>query len=112
LAIFRAGRTVSAKVSLRPRELANTAITRETQQFTWRGLLLGACREGAGVKILEIAADSPLAGEVKVGDVLASVADQPVRCVTDLLDVLATASVEQCRIKLANGEAQVTTARE
>lgn len=113
LSVQHNGRPITVRVNLRPRELTTAAVTRDTQQFTWRGMLLGARPDGAGVTVLEVAGDSPMVKEVKVGDVLSAVADQPLHSVTDLLEILAQVPMEQCRIKLADQRnAMVTTARE
>jgi S1-C subfamily serine protease len=113
LSVQRNGKQASFKVSLRPREMAGSAVTRETQRFTWRGLLLGTRTNGPGIEVLAVESDSPLGDQVKQGDVLASIGDQPLTSVSDLLDALAKLPSERCILKVAeHGVPQVSTARE
>ena len=111
--VHRSGKPAKLAVTLRPRALASAPVTRETQRFTWRGLLLGSRPAHNGVVILAIETDSPLAGKVKQGDVLESIGGIALKTLPELLDVLGSVPFEQCAVKVASKQPEpVVSARE
>jgi hypothetical protein len=90
--------------------VAAKPVTSERQRFFWRGLLLGPAVQG-GVAILAVDAKSPLASQVKEGDILESLGGVALNQLPDVLDVLARLSAEQCSVKIAK-PAPVVSVRE
>lgn len=98
--VYRGGQAITLQFRPRQREVANLPVTRQSQRFFWRGLLLGPAAQG-GVAILAVDAASPLASQVKKGDVLESLGGSRLRHLGDVLDVLAKHSAAECGIKIA-----------
>ncbi|QOV88131.1 S1C family serine protease [Humisphaera borealis] len=108
--VYRGGKSVAVKLRPRQREVASAPVTIERQRFFWRGLQLGPAARG-GVAVVSVDAQSPLAGQVKKGDVLESLAGIALRHLPDVLDVLSQHSAAECGIKVST-PGTVVSARE
>ena len=110
--VHRSGKPVTITLKLRPREVAAAPVTTERQRFFWRGLMLGTAAQGGGVIVLAIDAKSPLAGQVKQGDLIESVGGVLLKSVPGILDALARVPMEQCAVKVAAAPSPVVSVRE
>ena len=101
LTVRRDGRETTCSVTLRKRNLAPSAITKDTRRFRWEGLLLGPIPQNwqpktgpkpkEGLVVLAVTKSSRFAGEksqIREGDVILSIAGKILADVTDLQMVL------------------------
>jgi serine protease Do len=101
LTLMRDGRQTTCSVFLRKRNLAPSAITRDTRRFRWEGLLLGPIpqnwpakngpRPKEGLVVLAVSKSSRFVKEksqIQEGDVILSIAGKVLADVTDLQKVL------------------------
>ena len=99
--VQRAGKPATVAVTLKARELAVAPVTRQTQRFTWRGLLLGSrSTSEAGVVVVGVEPGSPLAGTVKPGDVVEALGGFNLATLSDVVEALAHVPMEKCAVKV------------
>ena len=116
LVLRRDGKAMTIDVATRKRQLPALAITRETQRFRWRGMLLGPIpanwdsgsnkdkRASGGVMVLGIDANSPAVKEgIATGSVITAIGGRAVASVVDVQRIINDVPPEQCRIELHNG---------
>jgi serine protease Do len=104
--IRRDGKQMTVQLKLRPRESTAAPVTRVSQRFVWRGVTLGTSATG-GVTVVAVDARSPLAGNVKPGDIVTSFAGRNVTGLTDLMDILRAVPMAKCNIDFAGVVATV-----
>jgi S1-C subfamily serine protease len=123
LAIVRDGKSMLVSVTLKRRVNTAVAVTRDTQRYRWRGLVLGPIpgnwdfgkskRPDCGMMVLGVSANSPLASKVTVGSIVTAIAGKPLREIQDLQAILNDTPSENCNIELAGGsEPQVAAMKE
>jgi serine protease Do len=118
--IYRGGaETVS--VNLRPRPTPPQTVTRDSQRFRWRGMLLGpipagwdfrpAKKPASGVMVIGIDAKSPMNGDgIKAGSVITAVAGKLVHSISELQRIINDTPATQCRVEMANPTSAVVAA--
>jgi len=118
LTYYRKDKLKTAEVTLKRREIAAAAVTRESRRMRWRGMLLGPIpaqwnfegtpRPEKGLMVIAIDANSPYAKEgVAQGAVITSVAGVAVGDVTDLQRVINEVPPEQWALQTAGGREAV-----
>jgi serine protease Do len=99
VAYYRKDKLRATDVTLRRRELASAAVTRESRRLRWRGMLLGpipakwdygaAKKPEKGVMVIGIDPKSPFAAEgVAQGSVITAIGGESVADVTDVQRVI------------------------
>jgi serine protease Do len=120
LTVVREGKSIQVSVNLKRRISTAVAVTRDTQRYRWRGLVLGPIpgnwdfgkshRPESGLMVLGVAPGSPLASRVTIGSIVTSIAGKPLREIQDLQAVLNDTPSENCNIEVVHGsEPQVAS---
>ena len=120
LSVVRDGRSMDLSVNLKRRNSAAVAVTRDTQRYRWRGLVLGPIpgnwdfgkskRPEGGMMVLGVAPNSPLASKVTVGSIVTSIAGKQLHEIRDLQAILNDTPAENCNIEVVHGsEPQVAS---
>lgn len=120
LTLVRDGKSMQVSVNLNRRISTAVAVTRETQRYRWRGLVLGPIpgnwdfgkskRPDFGVMVLGVAQNSPLASKVTIGSIVTAIAGKPLHEIRDLQTVLNDTPSENCNIEVVRGsEPQVAS---
>jgi serine protease Do len=123
LAIVRDGKSMLVSVGLKRRVSTAVSVTRDTQRYRWRGLVLGPIpgnwdfgkskRPDCGMMVLGVSANSPLASRVTVGSIVTAIAGKPLREIQDLQAILNDTPSENCNIDVVRGsEPQVASMKE
>ena len=113
LAIVRDGKSMLVSVGLKRRVSTAVSVTRDTQRYRWRGLVLGPIpgnwdfgkskRPDCGMMVLGVSANSPLASRVTVGSIVTAIAGKPLREIQDLQAILNDTPSENCNIDVVRG---------
>ncbi len=110
--IYRNGKPMVVSVVPIKRKLPQIVVTRDTQRFRWRGMLLGPIpqnwnfvggkRPDKGLMVLAIESNSPLAKQgICQGAIITTIAGKPVMSVADLQRVLNETPQDKCEVQLA-----------
>ena len=112
MSLLRDGRTVTATVTLRRRQLPVASVTHLNQRLRWVGLVvipLPPDETGPGVKVARIDPASPFAKSgVKAGTVLRTVAGRPIGSIIELQQVINDFPLDQCALGTAEPGAGAT----
>jgi serine protease Do len=120
LSVVRDGHSMDLNVTLKRRVSTAVAVTRDTQRYRWRGLVLGPVpgnwdfgkskRPDGGMMVLSVAPSSPLASKVSVGAIVTSIAGKPLHEIRDLQAILNDTPAENCNIEVVRAsEPQVAS---
>jgi S1-C subfamily serine protease len=118
--IYRTG-AIKASIKLRSRPTPPQTVTRESQRFRWRGMLLGPIPAGwdfgaakkplAGVMVIGIDAKSPMTGDgIKAGSVITAVAGRAIHTIAELQQIINDTPGSKCRVDAANPPSAVLAA--
>ena len=118
--VYSNGKSRTVELQLKRREVAAKPVTRESQRFRWRGMLLGPIpehwtftgpRPESGVMVIGVESDSAAARErgITAGTVITSIGGNLVRDLEGLQKVLHEMPPENWSIELAGrGETALT----
>jgi serine protease Do len=117
--IYRNG-SQTVNVTLRSRHTPALTVTRDSQRFRWRGMLLGpvpaawdfgtARKPACGVMVIGLDAKSPATSDgIKAGSVITAVAGKPVHDIAELQHIINDTPAAKCRIESANPPAAVVS---
>jgi S1-C subfamily serine protease len=117
--IYRDG-AQAVSVALRSRQTPAQTVTRDSQRFRWRGMLLGPVPVGwdfgtakkppFGIMVIGIDAKSPMAGDgIKAGSVITAVAGKAVHDIAELQHIINDTPAPKCRIDAANPPSAVVS---
>ena len=137
--VYRHG-AIALSLSLRARQTPPETVTRESQRFRWRGMLLGPIpakwnfeggsiaapaaaaaapaparrpNAAAGIMVIGIDAHSPFVIEgIKAGSIITAVAGHPIHDIAELQRIINDTPASQCRIESTNPPAAVVSARD
>jgi len=110
--IYRDG-AKKASLKLRSRPTPLQTVTRQSQRFRWRGMLLGPIPAGwdfgaakkppAGLMVIGIDAKSPMTGDgIKAGSVITAVAGRAVHDIAELQQIINDTPGPKCLVEAAN----------
>jgi serine protease Do len=117
--LYRDG-SQTASVTLRSRHTPALTVTRDSQRFRWRGMLLGPLpatwdfgttkKPTCGVMVIGLDAKCPASSDgIKAGSVITAIAGKPVHDIAELQLIINDTPAAKCRIESANPPAAVVS---